>query len=118
MSELRAYAGLLKKKGKGAIEIALTRQISILEDEQYDILELLLRESTRPVTFIALFDRDDISEAVRDTLRKIAPLIPMGARPQTSPLPLTRDVNMRSPFSFAAFLSWKKIFEDKSKYLH
>jgi len=115
MSELRAYAGLLKKKGKGAIEIALTRQISILEDEQYDILELLLRESTRPVTFIALFDRDDISEAVRDTLRKIAPLIPMGARPQTSPLPLTRDVDMRSPFSFAAFPSWKRVFEDKSK---
>jgi len=115
MAELRAYSGLLKEKGKGAVEIALTRKISVLEDEQYDILELLLEESDRPVTFIALFDRDDISEAARDTLRKIAPLIPKGARPQTSPLPLTRDVNMRSPFSFAAFLSWKKIFEDKSK---
>jgi len=115
MAELRTYANLLKEKGKGAIEIALTRQISVLEDEQYDILELLLRESTRPVTFIALFDRDDISEAVRDTLRKIAPLIPMGARPQTSPLPLTRNVDMRSPFSFAAFPSWKRVFEDKSK---
>ena len=115
LTELRAYAGLLKKKGKGAVEIALTRQISVLEDEQYEILELLLRESTRPVTFIALFDRDDISEAVRNTLRKIAPLIPLGARPQTSPLPLTRDVNMRSPFSFAAFPSWKRVFENKSK---
>ncbi len=115
MAELRAYAGLLKEKGKGAVEIALTRKISVLEDEQYDILKLLLEESARPVTFIALFDRDDISEAVRDTLRKIAPLIPKGARPQTSPLPLTRDVDMRSPFSFAAFPSWKRVFEDKSK---
>ena len=114
-SELRAYASVLKNKGKGAIEIALTRKISILEDAQCDILELLLEASGRPVTFIALFDRDDISEAVRDTLRKAAPLIERGARPQTSPLPLTREVDMRSPFSFAAFPSWNRVFQDKSK---
>ena len=30
-------------------------------------------ESGRPVTFLALFDRDDIPEAVRDTLRRAAP---------------------------------------------
>src|SRR5213078_3252010 len=54
-------------------------------------------------------------EAVRDTLRKAAPMIARGARPQTSPLPLTREINMRNPFSFAAFPSWKRVFEDKSK---
>lgn len=113
--ELRAYAGVLKEKGKGAIEVALTRQIAVLEDEQYDVLELLLAASQRPVTFIAMFDRDDIPEAVRDTLRKAAPLIARGARPQTSPLPLTRELNMRSPFPFAAFPSWNRIFADKSK---
>ena len=37
------------------------------------------------------------------------------ARPQTSPLPLTREINMRSPFSFAAFPSWKRVFADTSK---
>ena len=77
-------------------------------------LDLLLRESGRPVTFIALFDRDDIPEAVRNTLKLAAPQIAMGARPQTSPLPLTREINMRSPFSFAAFPSWKRVFADKS----
>src|SRR6185436_18225185 len=30
-------------------------------------------------------------------------------------LPLTREISMRSPFSFAAFPSWKRVFEDKSK---
>src|SRR5690554_5244038 len=69
----------------------------------------------KTITFIALFDRDDIPEAVRTTLAKAAPLIARGARPQTSPLPLTREVNMRNPFSFAAFPSWKRVFEDKSK---
>jgi N-acyl-D-amino-acid deacylase len=113
--ELKAYSNVLKEKGKGAIEVALTRQIAVLEDDQYDTLELLLEESGRPVTFIAMFDRDDIPEAVRDTLVKAAPLIEKGARPQTSPLPLTREVNMRSPFSFAAFPSWNRIFQDKSK---
>jgi len=75
----------------------------------------MLAESGRPITFIALFDRDDLPEAVRTTLAKAAPLIARGARPQTSPLPLTREVNMRNPFSFAAFPSWKRVFEDKSK---
>ena len=113
--ELKAYATVLKARGKGAIEVALTRQIGVLEDEQCELLDFLLDHSGRPVTFIALFDRDDIPEAVRDTLRRAAPMIKKGARPQTSPLPLTREINMRSPFSFAAFPSWKRVFQDTSK---
>jgi len=42
-------------------------------------------------------------------------MIAKGARPQTSPLPLTREIDMRSPFSFAAFPSWNRVFADKSK---
>ncbi|MFN0315889.1 MAG: N-acyl-D-amino-acid deacylase family protein [Burkholderiales bacterium] len=115
LDEYKAYSNVLKEKNKGAIEIALTRTVAVLEDEQYDLLEHLLEHSRRPVTFIAMFDRDDIPEAVRDTLRKVAPLIKRGARPQTSPLPLTREVNMRNPFSFAAFPSWRRVFADLSK---
>jgi len=113
--ELKAYANALRERGKGAIEIALTRKVAVMDDEEYELLDCLLRESGRHVTFLALFDRDDIPEAVRDTLRKAAPLIARGARPQTSPLPLTRDINMRNPFSFAAFPSWNRVFVDKSK---
>jgi N-acyl-D-aspartate/D-glutamate deacylase len=113
--ELKAYCNALKERGKGAIEIAMTRQISVLEDPELELLGYMLDESTRPITFIAMFDRDDLPEALRISLRKAAPMIARGARPQTSPLPLTREVNMRSPFSFAAFPSWKRVFEDKSK---
>src|SRR5215813_8280710 len=113
--ELRAYANALRERGKGAIEIALTRKTAVLDDEEYALLDFLLTESRRHVTFLALFDRDDIPEAVRETLKKAAPLMTRGARPQTSPLPLTRDINMRNPFSFAAFPSWKRVFVDKSK---
>ena len=113
--ELKAYSNMLKRKGKGAIEIALTRQVGVLEPDQLELLDFLLDESGRPVTFIALFDRDDLPDAVRNTLRDAAPMIAKGARPQTSPLPLTREINMRSPFTFAAFPSWKRLFADKSK---
>jgi N-acyl-D-aspartate/D-glutamate deacylase len=114
-AELKAYCNALRSRGKGAIEIAMTRQIGVLEDPELELLDFLLAESGRPVTFIALFDRDDIPEAVRETLRKARPMIARGARPQTSPLPLTREFSMRSPFSFGAFPSFKRVFEDKSK---
>lgn len=114
-AELKAYANMLQAKHKGAIEIALTRQISVLDEEQVELLDFLLDESSRPVTFIAMFDREDLSEALRTTMARIKPMIAKGARPQTSPLPLTREINMRSPFSFASFPSWQRVFADKSK---
>jgi N-acyl-D-aspartate/D-glutamate deacylase len=113
--ELKAYCNALKERQKGAIEIAMTRQIGVMDDPELELLDFMLGESDRPITFIAMFDRDDIPEAVRTSLRKAAPMIARGARPQTSPLPLTREVNMRNPFSFAGFPSWKRVFEDKSK---
>jgi N-acyl-D-aspartate/D-glutamate deacylase len=113
--EIKAYCNALRERGKGAIEIAMTRQIGVMDDPELELLDFMLAESGRPITFIAMFDRDDISEALRTSLRRSAPLIARGARPQTSPLPLTREVNMRNPFSFAAFPSWKRVFEDQSK---
>ena len=40
--ELKAYANELKKRGKGAIEIALTRQVGVLEQDQCELLDFLL----------------------------------------------------------------------------
>ena len=113
--ELKAYCNALRERGKGAIEFAMTRQISVLEQAELDLLDFMLEESRRPVTLIALFDRDDVPEALRTTMKKLQPMIARGARPQTSPLPLTRELVMRSPFAFAAFPSWKRLFVDTSK---
>jgi len=93
----------------------MTKQIGVMDDPELELLDFMLEESRRPITFIAMFDRDDISEAVRTSLRKARAMIQRGARPQTSPLPLTREINMRNPFSFAGFPAWKRVFEDKSK---
>ena len=114
-SELKAYANVLKERNKGAIEIALTQKVGVLSDEEYELLDFLLTESGRPVTFLALFHRDDLPEACQETLLKAAPLLRRGAVPQASPLPLTRDLNMRNPFSFASLPCWSRVFKDKSK---
>jgi len=114
-AEIKAYCNVLRDLGKGSIEYAMTRQIAVMEPPELELLDFMLDESRRPITFIALFDRDDLPEAVRETLRKARPMIAKGARPQTSPLPLTREINMRNPFSFAGFPAWKRVFVDKSK---
>ncbi|MGD9616577.1 MAG: amidohydrolase family protein [Alphaproteobacteria bacterium] len=111
--ELKAYSNVLKEAGKGTIEIALTQKISVLSDEEEDLLGFLVRESNRPVTFLALFQRDDIPEACPETRRRAAAY--PGATPQTSPLALTREINMRNPFSFASFKTWGRVFADKSE---
>jgi N-acyl-D-aspartate/D-glutamate deacylase len=111
--ELTAYCGVLKERQKGAIEIALTQTVGLMNDQEEELLAMLLAESRRPVTFLALFQRDDLPEACPETRRR-ASAYP-GAVPQTSPLALTREVNMRNPFSFAAFKCWSRVFADKSK---
>ncbi|MBH61087.1 MAG: amidohydrolase [Alphaproteobacteria bacterium] len=114
-AELTAYARVLKARGKGTIEIAATKKLGVIDDDQYALLDMLLTESCRPVTFLGLVDRDDIPNAAQDTLEKTAPLLERGVRPQILPLPLTREFSMRNPFSFAAFPSWNQIFVDQSK---
>src|SRR5687767_1189125 len=113
--ELKSYCNALRSRGKGSSEFAMTRQIAVLEPAELELLDFMLEESRRPVTLIALFDRDDLPEALRSTMRNLRPLIARGARPQTSPKPLTRELTMRSPFAFAAFPSWKRLFQDTSK---
>src|SRR5688500_6868701 len=113
--EIKAYCNALRDRGKGSIEFAMTKQIGVMDDPELALLDFMLQESGRPITFIAMFDRDDLSEAVRTSLARARPMIQRGARPQTSPLPLTREINMRNPFSFAGFPAWKRVFEDKSK---
>lgn len=112
--ELGAYARLMRACGKGVIEIALCQKPSVLSDEEYGVLEFLLQESQRPVTWLSVFVRDDLPESHVDILAKAAPLIRKGSVPQISAVPFTREISMRSPFTFASYPCWHKVF-NKSK---
>jgi N-acyl-D-aspartate/D-glutamate deacylase len=108
--EMKAYCNALKELAAGTIEIALTPRVSVVSDDDYDLLDFMLTESGRPVTFLALLERDDMPEACVQSRRRIEPLIGRGAVPQTCPRPLTREVSLRNPFSFASFDSWAPVF--------
>src|SRR5438105_7445346 len=55
--ELKAYCNVLRERRKGAIEFAMTRQIAVLDAPELELLEFMLDESKRPITFMAMFDR-------------------------------------------------------------
>ena len=100
--ELKAYANVLKESGRGAIEIALTKSGGILADEEYELLDLLLTESGRPVTWLALVVRQDLSESYIESLHKADPLIKRGGIPQVNSLPMTNEFNLHRPFLFGS----------------
>jgi N-acyl-D-aspartate/D-glutamate deacylase len=73
-------------------------------------LDLLLTESGRPVTWLALLNRDDKPNACQDTLRATAALCQKGALPQVSCRPLIIQIDLRVPFIFSNLPCWKPAF--------
>jgi N-acyl-D-aspartate/D-glutamate deacylase len=98
--ELRAYCHVLRDLGRGSIELALTADNSVVSDDEYTLLELLLRESGRPVTWLSLFDRDDRPDAWRESLERTEPLSALGARGQVSTRPLIVNIDLLHPWIF------------------
>ena len=69
--ELKAYANVLRDLGRGSIEIALTRATGRVSEEEQALLEFLLDESQRPVTWLGMASRPDQPEASLDTLERL-----------------------------------------------
>ncbi len=107
--ELKAYANVLRDLGKGAIEISLTQVIGTLSDNEYSLLDLLLTESTRPVTWLTVVVRDNKGTHL-ETLRKAAPLIARGGLPQIACVPATLEIDLRGPQIFANMPFWAAAF--------
>jgi N-acyl-D-amino-acid deacylase len=103
-NEMTAYAHVLRELGRGLIEIALTRSAGILSDDEYQLLDLLLTESERPVTWL--------SARSEETLRKAEPLIKRGGICQLRCTPTVFEFNLKSPALLMAALSptWTKVF--------
>ncbi len=109
--ELKAYSNALKELGKGSIELALSNSVSLVDESEYALLDMLLTESGRPVTWLALLNRDDMPNACQDTLRATAPLIKKGAVAQVTCRPLIIQIDLKSPFIFANLPCWKPAFQ-------
>ena len=109
--ELKAYSNALRELGKGSIELALTNDVSVVDETDYALLDMLVTESSRPVTWLALLNRDDKPEAAMSTLRAVEPLFKKGAIPQVTCRPLIIQIDLRKPFIFANLPCWKPAFD-------
>jgi N-acyl-D-amino-acid deacylase len=108
--ELASYSHVLRKLGRGVIEITLTQDFGNIADHEYDLLDFLLTESGRPVTWLAVFDRDDQPEASQSTLARTDPLIKRGGIPQVACRPFVSEFSMRRAIAFVTFASWKRAY--------
>jgi len=109
--EFTAYANALKELGKGCMELALTNDVGSIDEQEYALLDLLLTESGRPVTWLALLDRDDRPGSWKKTLEATDALCKKGAVPQVSCRPLIIQIDLRVPFIFANLPCWKPAFQ-------
>ena len=109
--ELTAYCNALRELDKGVIELALTNNVSIVDESEHALLDTLLAESGRPVTWLALLNRDDQPDATLNTLRAMEPLFQRGAVPQVTCRPLIIQIDLRKPFIFANLPCWKPAFD-------
>ena len=108
--ELKSYAGVLKQAGKGSIEVALTKKIATVDEDEQSLLDLLLTESGRPVTWLAMASTPRHPERALETLGRLEPLIKRGGVPQVLCKPFSAQLDLRNPFSFADNTSWGRVF--------
>jgi N-acyl-D-aspartate/D-glutamate deacylase len=108
--ELKAYANVLKRQGKGSIEVALTKKIAVVQDDEYELLDTLLTESGRPVTWLAMASTPRHPERALETLSRVEPLIKRGGVPQILCKPFVSQLDLRNPFTFADNETWGRVF--------
>jgi N-acyl-D-amino-acid deacylase len=106
-AELGSYARVLRELGKGVVEITLTQNFGHIQDHELDLLEFLLKESGRRVTWLAIFDRDDQPQASAETLDRAAPLIRRGGIPQMTCRPLIAEYELKSGLGFSMMKAWQ-----------
>ncbi len=110
LDELKAYANALRELGRGTIEISLSQEIDTLSEEEAQLLDTLLAESGRPVTWLSLVPLHGHVETCIATLDRIEPLIARGGIPQVTAHTSRLQLNLRNPFLMASLNSWKPLF--------
>src|SRR4029450_11836924 len=110
--QLRALCGEMSRRGKGVIEAAITSLPDRVTDEEFATLELLVTESRRPVTYLAVFARPGRPPgAHEEVVQRMAPLLGRErAVPQVSCRPLRIQFTLKNPFIFATMATWGQAF--------
>jgi len=97
--ELGAYARVLRDLGSGSIEVNMGGAgSSFLPPGSTELIDFLLSESRRPVTWLSVQTRTDQPTAHRELLTNMDALIKRGGIPQASCQPTEIQFNLRNPF--------------------
>lgn len=109
--ELGAYAHVLRSFGSGAIEVNLGGAgSSILPQGSTALIDFLLTESQRPVTWLSVQTRSDQPTAHLELLANMDALIKRGGIPQASCQPTEIQFNLRNPFIFGPYEICHQLF--------
>ncbi len=110
LEELRGLCHALRDVGRGSIEISVNSGgTRVINDEDMALLQMLSDESTRPITWLALFARPGDPDFHEQTIAKMGDLI-YKAVPQVTPKPLITQGDLKNPFMFGPYKSWEKVF--------
>jgi len=109
--ELGAYAHVLRELECGAIEVNLGGAgSSLLPHGAPELVDFLLTESGRPVTWLSVQTRSDQPTAHRELLANTHRLITRGGIPQASCQPTEIQFNLRNPFLFGPYEVCHQLF--------
>ena len=115
VEEFARYADVLKHSSRGAIEIAVTQKLAHLADNEFDLLEMLLDRSGRPVSWLTMLDLNGAPGAAFASLDKAAPLAEKGCYAQTVIRPFLADADLHNPFLFATLPGWAPVFNQTAE---
>lgn len=109
LDEHRALCGVLRKAGRGNVELTL-KLGGVVSTEEHDFLELLVRESTRPVTWLAVVNAAEQPRSYEERMAAVADLTAWDmAVPQTTCRPLRFQLNLANPYILGVFPSWQPV---------
>ncbi len=108
-AEYTAFANVLRDLGRGAIELTVTPTDTV-NDEQRQLLELLVTESTRPVTWIGSFNTPGTTDSYKAKLAAVEHLIAWDKLvPQTTCHPIKFQFHLKNPFILGIFECWRPV---------
>ncbi len=110
--ELGALCRVMRDAGKGGIELALAQSNpSTLNDEEFGLLEFLVTQSARPVTYLAMFNDPGDPKSYLQGVERLGDLLRWDrAVPQITCRPVKNQFDMKNPFILGTLQTFSAAF--------
>ena len=113
-----ALCNVLKEMQVGNVELTL-KLAGVLNEEEHGFLEMLVRESGRPVTWLAVINSAEQPDSYLERMEAVKDLTGWDkAVPQTTCRPLRFQLNLANPYILGVFPAWQPVMRmnEEQKY--